>query len=276
MLAFAGNSLLCRLALGEGHIDAASFTAIRVIAGAVTLVVIMLPRWRARQSDSGDWWSAAMLFVYMAGFSFAYRSLGAGTGALILFGAVQLTMLAAAARRGERFSLQGWCGLVIALAGLAWLVAPGVTAPDTTGTLLMATAGVAWGIYSLRGRGPGNPMERTALNFLYAVPFVVLTSVVFSKLLFVTGTGVALAIASGAVTSGLGYVIWYAALPGLSATAASVVQLTVPVIAALGGVLWLSEDLTQRLVVAAIMTLGGVWLVLVQRSQTAGKAELDR
>ncbi|MBT8085832.1 MAG: DMT family transporter [Woeseia sp.] len=265
MLAFAGNSLLCRLALGQDLIDAASFTSVRVFAGAVTLAVMMLPRWRRESPGPVNWPAAVMLFVYMAGFSFAYRSLTAGTGALILFGAVQLTMIAFALRASERFSMQGWTGLAVALAGLAWLVAPGVTAPDTVGAIQMTVAGIAWGIYSLRGRNSHHALESTALNFICAVPLVLATSLIFIDAMLATPAGIGLAVVSGAITSGLGYVIWYAALPGLPATTASIVQLTVPVIAAFGGVAWLAEDMTPRLVVASIATLGGVWMVLSQR-----------
>lgn len=270
MLAFAGNSLLCRLALGQGLIDAASFTSVRVIAGAATLAILILPRWREQGRIAGDWWASAMLFVYMIGFSFAYLSLSAGAGALILFGAVQLTMIAAAWRAGERFTARGWIGLAVAMAGLTWLMAPGATAPDGVGALLMTTAGVAWGFYSLRGRGQGHPLERTAMNFLYAVPFAVLVSAAFMPVQNMTFAGIALAVTSGAVTSGLGYAIWYAALPGLSATVASIVQLTVPVIAAFGGVALLSEDITLRLLTASAAVLGGVAMVVTQRHSASG------
>jgi drug/metabolite transporter (DMT)-like permease len=270
MLAFAANSLLCRLALGQQLIDAASFTAVRVISGAVTLGLIMLPRWRVEGRAKVDWRSTAMLFIYMAFFSFAYLSLGAGTGALILFGAVQLTMFIAALRAGEHFPLLSWVGLVLAVFGLVYLVSPGLTAPDPVGAMLMAVAGIAWGFYSLLGRNVSNALEATANNFIYSVPLVIIVSLLFVNELQGSASGVFLAVASGAITSGLGYVIWYSALRGLTATRAATVQLSVPVIAAFGGVLLLSEPITPRLAVASVATLGGIWIVLAQRVTKPG------
>jgi drug/metabolite transporter (DMT)-like permease len=264
MLAFAANSLLCRLALGAGHIDAASFATVRVVSGAVVLGLILLPRWR-HKGISGDWRSAGMLFVYMVFFSFAYLSLGAGTGALILFGAVQLTMFIVAMRGGERFTLLSWVGLGLAILGLVYLISPGLTAPDLFGALLMTVAGIAWGFYSLLGRDATDPLHSTAGNFIYCVPMVVLVSLVFVDDFHTSPTGLMLAVASGGLTSGLGYAVWYAALRGLTATRAATVQLTVPAIAAFGGVALLSEQITLRLVLASVATLGGVWIVLAQR-----------
>lgn len=266
MLAFAANSLLCRLALGEGLIDAATFTSVRVICGAITLSLIVLLRRRPRGRDAATWRSCVMLFIYMAFFSFAYLSLSAGTGALILFGAVQLTMFVFALRQGEHFPLLSWAGLTLAVLGLVYLVLPGVTAPDPLGAFLMAIAGVAWGFYSLLGRGAGDPLESTARNFVYAVPLVLIVQLIFVGEFGPTAHGLALAVASGAITSGCGYVIWYAALPDLTATRAATVQLSVPVIAALGGVAMLSEPLTPRLMLASAATLGGVAIVLAQRA----------
>ena len=265
MLAFAANSLLCRLALGQQLIDAASFTAVRVISGAVTLGLIMLPRWRVTGRAKVDWRSTAMLFTYMAFFSFAYLSLSAGTGALILFGAVQLTMFIAALRGGDQFPLLSWVGLVLAVFGLVYLVSPGLTAPNPLGAMLMAIAGIAWGFYSLLGRNVSNALEATANNFIYSVPLVIIVSLLFMNELHGSKSGLFLAVASGAITSGLGYVIWYSALRGLTATRAATVQLSVPVIAAFGGVLLLSEPVTPRLAVASVATLGGIWIVLAQR-----------
>jgi len=266
MLAFAANSLLCRLALGQELIDAASFTTVRVVSGAVTLVLIALFRGRTHDRSTADWRSAAMLFTYMAFFSFAYLSLSAGTGALILFGAVQLTMFIVALREGEHFSLVSWAGLTMAIFGLIYLVSPGLTAPDPLGAVLMALAGIAWGFYSLLGRGSANPLEATARNFVYSVPLVLIVSLFFLGDLSSTLHGLALAVASGAITSGCGYVIWYAALPGLTATRAATVQLSVPAIAAFGGVFMLSEQITLRLLLASAATLGGVAIVLAQRA----------
>ena len=272
MLAFAANSLLCRVALGRELIDAATFATVRIIAGAVTLGLIVLPRWRNRGRSAPDWWAAAMLFVYVAGFSFAYVTLGAGTGALILFSAVQLTMFVVALRGGEHFPLPSWLGLAIAVAGLVYLVSPGLTAPDPLGAVLMALAGIAWGVYSLRGRGAADPLSSTANNFICVVPMVILLILVFVGDIRVSPPGLALAVTSGAVTSGLGYVAWYAALRGLSGTRAATVQLSVPVIAAIGGVLLLAEPITLRLLVASAATLGGVWIVLIQRTRAAPQA----
>lgn len=270
MMAFAANSLLCRLALGEGLIDAASFMTVRMTSGAVTLLLFVLPRWVRSGRTAADWRSVVMLFVYMAFFSFAYLSLSAGTGALLLFGAVQLTMFAVALSSGETFSGWSWAGLVLAVAGLVYLVSPGITAPDPVGALLMVVAGVAWGIYSLVGRGATDPLQATANNFMLGVPMVLAVSLVTLTDFQISARGLALAILSGSVASGLGYVIWYAALRGLSATSAATVQLSVPAIAALGGVWLLSEALTVRLVVASAATLGGIAIVLGQRARRRG------
>jgi drug/metabolite transporter (DMT)-like permease len=212
-----------------------------------------------------EWRPAVALATYMVAFSFAYRWLPAGTGALLLFGAVQLTMFVAALRAGERLAIAGWCGVLTAAGGLAYLVAPGVTAPDPAGAVLMMLAGIAWGLYSLLGRGGTDPLRRTALNFLAAIPPVAVASLAALGEMRWTPTGVVLAVASGALTSGLGYAVWYAALRRLTAYRAATVQLSVPVITALGGVLLLHEPLDSRLVVASIATLGGIAIVLGAR-----------
>ncbi len=267
MLAFAANSLLARLALGQELIDAATFTSVRVISGASTLSLIVLVRRQLRhEQGTANWRAAAMLFIYMAFFSFAYLSLSAGTGALILFGAVQLTMFIVALREGEHFSLLSWMGLMMAILGIIYLVSPGVTAPDPLGAVLMAVAGIAWGFYSLLGRNAADPFEASARNFVYSVPLVLIVSLLFLRDFSISSNGLALAIASGAIASGCGYVVWYAALAGLTATRAATVQLTVPVIAALGGVVLLSEQLTPRLLLASLATLGGIAIVLAQRA----------
>ncbi len=269
MLAFAANSLLCRMALGAELIDAASFTTVRISSGAVMLGLIILPRWRAHGRPQVNWQSVVSLFGYMIFFSIAYLSLSAGTGALILFGAVQVTMFIVALKSGEPFSTFSWAGLLLAIAGLVYLVSPGLTAPDPLGALMMAIAGIAWGFYSLLGRNAADPMESTAYNFIYSVPLAVAASAVFVMDFHITLTGTVLAIASGAVASGLGYFVWYTALRGLTAMRAATVQLSVPVIAAFGGVLLLGEDVTLRLVIASIATLGGVWIVLRQKAARA-------
>ena len=270
MVAFAANSILCRLALGRGLIDAASFTTVRVISGAIILAVIIFGR-RTQRSAKANWGSVAALFIYMAFFSFAYLSLGAATGALVLFGAVQLTMFVVALQQGEHFSVPSWFGLALAAAGLVYLVSPGVTAPDPLAAVLMTIAGIAWGIYSLIGRSTLDPITATAYNFILSVPLVVGTSLLFVADLAISLAGILLAAASGAIASGIGYVIWYAALRGLNATSAATVQLSVPVIAAIGGVVLLAEDLTPRLVIASAATLGGVAIVLLQRTRPAGR-----
>lgn len=266
MIAFAANSLLCRMALGRDLIDAASFTSIRIIAGAITLGLIVSVRGN-RKKITANWAGVAALFCYMVCFSFAYLSLSAGTGALLLFGAVQLTMFLTAIRHGERFSFLSWAGLCAAFSGLVYLVSPGVTAPDPLGAVLMAIAGIAWGVYSLIGRNSEQPMTATLSNFLFSVPLTIALSAMFITRAEISVSGALLASASGALASGLGYAVWYAALPGLTAGRAATVQLSVPVIAALGGVLLLSEQISLRLVVASGLTIGGIWIVLTQRSR---------
>ena len=266
MLAFAANSLLCRLALKPGLIDPATCISLRLASGALALWLLLRIRGVAR-GRSGDWYSAAGLFVYAAAFSFAYVSLGVGVGALLLFGAVQATMLVAGYRGGERTAPAQTFGLVLALAGLVCLVLPGLTAPDPLGAALMALAGIAWGTYSLRGRGAGDPVRATAGNFLLAAPLALVFNLLFLPRLHVTPAGALYALVSGALTSGLGYVVWYAALKGLTATRAAVVQLSVPVIAAFAGVLVLDETVTARLLISSCAILGGVALAILVRQR---------
>ena len=267
MLAFAANSILCRLALGQELIGAASFTSVRLTSGAVVLILIALARGRFQGRARINYRSVFALFTYMTFFSFAYQSLGAGTGALILFAAVQLTMFIVALRDGESFPLMARAGLLLAFAGLVYLVSPGLTSPDPTGALMMAVAGMAWGFYSLLGRKAADPLAATTSNFVYCVPPAVAVNLLFVGHMAAQPVGVMLAIASGAIASGIGYVIWYAALPGLAATRAAIVQLSVPVIAAIGGVVLLAEPPTLRLALASAITLGGVALVLLQRQR---------
>jgi len=267
MVAFASNSLLCRLALQHAAIDAASFSSIRLVSGAVMLAILVRAGSTKAPKARVDWLAAAMLFAYVAFFSFAYLTLSAATGALILFGAVQLTMLGAGLAAGERFEPLGWLGFALALGGLVYLVSPGVTAPTPLGAALMTVAGVAWGVYSLRGRGLDNPLGATAGNFLHAAPMALALSVVLYNQAHASPAGILLALASGAVTSGIGYVIWYAALKGLTAIRAAAVQLSVPPIAAFGAVLFLGEPLTPRLAAASAAILGGIALVLASRTQ---------
>jgi len=264
MLAFAANSLLCRLALRQDHIDPASFGAIRLVAGALVLACVMRGK-RQAAATRGDWRAAAFLFAYVALFSFAYVSLAAGTGALILFGAVQLTMLATGLLAGERFTAAGWLGMALALLGLGVLLLPGAAAPSLPGAVLMAGAGAAWGGYSLRGRGAADPLAATGASFLRAAPLGILLALVFVAHAHADARGVGLAVASGALSSGLGYVVWYAALRRLTALRAAVVQLSVPPVAAFGGVLLLGEAFTLRLGLASLAIIGGIALVLGSR-----------
>jgi drug/metabolite transporter (DMT)-like permease len=261
MLAFAGNSLLCRAALKHSGIDASSFTVVRLISGALVLWLLLRLR-TGGMNGQGSWGSALALFAYAAGFSFAYVSLSAATGALLLFGAVQVTMMGVGLWRGERLRRWQLVGLVLALGGLLGLLLPGLYAPPLLGALLMLGAGAAWGVYSLRGKGAGDPTRVTAGNFARAVPMALVMGLLTLNHATLDGVGVAYALASGALTSGIGYAIWYTALPGLKATHAATIQLSVPVIAALGGIALLGEPLTLRLVLAAITILGGIALVI--------------
>lgn len=268
MVAFAANSVLNRLALQTTPLDAATFTAVRLLSGALMLGLIAFVRHRAVTS-AGSWPSAAALFIYAAAFSFAYTVLGAGTGALLLFGVVQLTMIGYGLGRGERFSALQSLGLVAAFGGLVYFVLPGLSAPPLGPAALMALAGAAWGVYSLRGRGSYDPAAVSAGNFVRTLPFVAvlvgLVALLPGTALRPDGLGVFYALLSGAVTSGLGYLVWYAALPSLSATRAGAVQLSVPVLAALGGALLLGEPITLRLALASALILGGIFLVLCAR-----------
>jgi drug/metabolite transporter (DMT)-like permease len=270
---FAANSLLCRLALGDRWIGPGAYSAVRLASGAAFLAPLALSRGggASRGKLLGSPASAAMLFLYAIPFSYAYRTLGAGTGAFVLFAAVQVTMLASALVAGERPRPVQWIGLLLALGGLAYLVRPGISAPGPAGAALMVLAGVAWGIYSLRGRRTTAPIAETAGNFLRAsIPAAVVGGTAIARGSDpLSGRGVALAIVSGAIASGAGYAVWYAALRGLTATRAAVIQLAVPVIAAAGGVVFLHERVTPRLLVASIAILGGVALAAAVRIRPA-------
>jgi len=268
LFAFAANSIFARLALGEPSIDAASYTTIRLLTGALTLALIA----RCRRADStvvsqSSWTSAAMLFLYAVTFSFAYISLNTGTGALILFAAVQIAMIGIGLYGGERPSALQWLGLVIAIAGLIYLVSPGVTAPSGRGSLLMGTAGIAWGIYSILGRNVTRPIHATAENFLRTVPLTLIVLAFSWSSITITSEGMIWAGLSGAISSAVGYVIWYAALPGLTASLAATVQLLVPTLAGLGGVLFLSERITLRLILSGIIIFAGVGLAICGRKK---------
>ena len=264
LIAFASNSLLCRVALKQTDIDAASFTSIRLIAGAAMLWLLVRIQ-RNTTSGSGNWLSAMALFTYAAAFSFAYVSLTAATGALLLFGAVQATMIGYGIWIGEKLRNQQLIGLVLAIGGLVVLLLPGLAAPPLWGSLLMMIAGAAWGVYSLRGRGAGDPSKVSAGNFLRAVPLALMLSILMQKNTVLDSAGIGYALASGALASGFGYIVWYTVLPALKTSSAATVQLSVPVIAALGGIVFLGEPLTLRLVLAALAILGGIGLVLMKR-----------
>jgi drug/metabolite transporter (DMT)-like permease len=261
MLAFASNSLLCRVALTETSIDAASFTSLRLASGALILLVILRLR-RVGVTSGGSWPMAAMLSAYAVFFSFAYRDLTAATGALLLFGGVQLTMMGYGLWAGERLRGAKLLGVVVAVAGLIGLLLPGLAAPPPHAALLMLGAGAAWGVYSLLGRDAGDPIAATGGNFLRAVPFAALLALAATGHESVDRMGVLYAVVSGAVTSGLGYVLWYAALPGLRATSAATIQLSVPAIAAIGGAVLLAEPITARLLLASVAILGGIALTI--------------
>jgi len=275
MLCFAGNSVLCRLAFQRTGIDAASFTAIRLVSGALMLALLVWlrrttqPAGRGGRRLGGNWLSALALMVYAAGFSFAYVSLSTGTGALLLFGAVQATMIAAGLRAGERFGPRQIIGLLIALAGLVLFLLPGLSAPPLVGALLMMTAGIAWGVYSLRGRGVADPAAETAGNFLRAAPLAIALTLALLAQQHIDPMGVMYAVLSGALASGIGYTAWYGALRGLTALRAASVQLSVPVLAAIAGALFLHEPLTVRLMLASTAMLGGIALVLFNKRATA-------
>jgi drug/metabolite transporter (DMT)-like permease len=266
MMAFAGNSLLCRLALRDTGIDAATFTAIRLASGALVLWLLVTLR-RDERAGHGNWPSAFALSVYAAGFSFAYLTLPAATGALLLFGAVQATMIGHGLWKGERLSGIQWIGLVLALGGLVGLLLPGLSAPPPMGSTLMLCAGIAWGVYSLRGRAAGAPLKVTAGNFLRATPIVIVLCVLNLGHLSLDGAGIGYAVASGALASGIGYAIWYTALPALKATRAATVQLSVPVLAAMGGIIFLGEPMTLRLILSSLAILGGIALVILEKKR---------
>jgi drug/metabolite transporter (DMT)-like permease len=280
MLAFAGNSLLCRLALKHTVIDAATFTTLRLVSGACMLWLLL--KWQRRTQVvisslelpepalAGSWPSALALFVYAASFSFAYISMSAASGALLLFGSVQVTMIGYGIYRGERLQPLQVLGLALALTGLVVLMLPGLAAPSLLASLSMMTAGAAWGAYSLRGRatqkpGSGDPTAVTAGNFIRAAPMTLALSLLTLSQMSLDRDGIVLALASGALASGVGYVIWYRALPALASTHAATVQLSVPVIAALGGVVFIGEALTLPMVLASTAILGGIALVILKR-----------
>jgi drug/metabolite transporter (DMT)-like permease len=262
MTAFAGNSLLCRAALRDTEIDAATFTSVRLVSGALMLWLLVSLRGNRAPLKRGSWGSALALFTYAGAFSYAYGGLSAAMGALLLFGAVQATMIGIGVVRGNRPHRLQWAGFVVAFSGLVGLLLPGLTAPPLLSSLLMIAAGIAWGIYSLRAKGAGEPTAVTTGNFIRAVPMALMLSLIMMTSARIDMAGMGYAVASGAFASGMGYAVWYMALPLLQATTAATVQLSVPVIAAVGGILLLSEPLTLRLLFAGVAILGGIAIVI--------------
>jgi drug/metabolite transporter (DMT)-like permease len=279
LIAFAANSVLCRYALENGAIDASSFISLRLLSGALVLaLIISLHRQPAHSRSKGSWLAGFMLFTYACAFSFAYLLLGAAMGALILFGAVQVTMILVSVFSGNRLHITEWLGISLAFSGFIYLVLPGLTAPPFSGFVLMSFSGIAWAVYSLKGQQSSQALMDTAYNFLRTVPFVAILILLTYQNAYYSYQGIVLAILSGAVTSAIGYSIWYSALGGLSTTQAAVVQLLVPVITAVGGVLLLSEAITLRLTVAGALILGGILLVILGRYYFVSlrpKADID-
>ena len=262
LVAFAFNSILCRLALRADEIDAASFTSVRLISGAATLILISYFFSKTKKPASGSWPSAFFLFAYAVCFSFAYISLTAGTGALILFGSVQVTMIAVAWTRGEKPKMLEWLGLVMALGGLVYLVFPGLAAPPLTSSALMAAAGISWGAYTLRGRASSDPLAETTGNFVRSVPMGIIISIIFIPRFHLSNKGMVLAVLSGAIASGIGYTVWYTALKHHTATRAAVLQLSVPLLTAVIGVAFLTEAANVQLAISAGLILGGIGLTI--------------
>ena len=264
LIAFASNSVLCRFALGEKTIGAANFTSVRLLSGAIVLFLILQIKNSGKKSSSkGSWLSATMLFLYAASFSFAYLTLDTGTGALILFGSVQVTIILLSIFYGNRLHLTEWIGVVIAFAGFVYLVSPGVSTPSTLGFILMTISGVGWGVYTLRGRGSLNSLADTSFNFARTIPFVIILFFATYHPSDISSKGLILAMISGGISSGIGYTIWYMALRNLTDTQSAVVQLAVPVIAAIGGVIFVSETISLRLILSTIFILGGILTVIL-------------
>jgi len=279
LIALAGNSVLCRLALGNDIIDAASFTIIRLVSGIAVLILILFINKGLHFSrgspaniltvtdkkSAGSWLASLMLFIYAITFSYAYISLDTGTGALILFGAVQISMIMMGLLSGNKLHYSEWLGVGTAFIGLVYLVIPSLSTPSITGFILMAISGTAWAVYSLLGRASTNPIDDTAYNFLRTLPFIFILALFTYEQLEITPQGLWLAVISGAITSGIGYVLWYIALRGLSVTQAAVIQLSVPILAALGGILFVNELVSLRFIISSTLVLGGILIVVTGR-----------
>jgi len=266
LLAFAGNSVFCRLALSANEIDAASFTTIRLLSGIVVLAVILkIANLEVSNTSKGSWKASFMLFIYALTFSYAYTTLETGTGALVLFASVQMTMIVASLFSGKKLHYLEWVGVLTAFSGFVYLVLPDLSTPSLTGFVLMAISGIAWGIYTLFGRASNNPLSDTAYNFLYTLPFVLILTAITFQQATLSWNGILLAVLSGGIASGIGYTIWYMAVGGLSITQAAVVQLLVPAIAAMGGILFADETLSYRLLLSSLIILGGILAVILGR-----------
>ena len=273
LVAFAANSVLCRLALGSSNIDPASFTAIRLLSGAITLVIIVLVSGSKRQKflisfaqfkQVSAWWGPLMLTSYAVFFSFAYVQLNTATGALILFATVQFCLLAINRMKGNRLNGGEWLGLIMSFSGFALLVVPQIAKPSWVGLVLMIVAGIAWAFYTLAGKGSKTPIINTAQNFVLSIPFALIIYIAFIQTSQWNSIGLTLAIVSGSLASGVGYVLWYTALKHLSISIAAVSQLSVPLIAALGGVLWVNEIISNELIISAGLILTGIALVVIK------------
>ena len=263
LVAFAGNSILCKLALGQNKLDAASFTIVRLLSGIIVLLLVSkIFNEKGTTTRNRNWISSVALFLYAVTFSYAYISLDTGTGALILFGAVQITMILASLIFGNKLHLAEWLGIISACSGFVYLIKPSLTTPSITGFILMTIAGIAWGIYTLRGKGSKQAIQDSAVNFFYTSPFIVTLLIIEFTNTNLSRSGILLAMASGAIASGIGYTVWYMTVKRLSTLQASIVQLLVPVIAAGGGVIFAQETISMRLVISAIAILGGILLVL--------------
>ena len=266
LIAFAFNSILCRMALGSGEADAASFTAVRLASGAMMLAIIAASTRKTKKAvKSGHWAAAFFLFLYAIAFSFAYLGLRAGTGALILFGSVQMTIVGVALFKGDRPGALEWTGLAAAFGGLVYLVFPGLSSPPLAASLLMASAGIAWGFYTISGKGSKDPLADTAGNFLRSLPMIAVVLAVMWPQMQITRWGFVLAVLSGALASGLGYTVWYAVLKYHTPTRTAVLQLSVPVLVAIFGLTLLAEAATLRLYIAGTLILGGIAMTVIRK-----------
>jgi drug/metabolite transporter (DMT)-like permease len=266
LFAFAANSLITRFALEKTTIDEASFIMFRVVSGALFLWLFLVIKKDKKILQNGTWFAAFSLFIYAVSFTYGYGLIAAGTGALLLFGSVQITMTIAGYREGDRLNVIQLLGFALALGGLVILMLPGISAPSFMGAFLMCISGVAWSIYTLQGRGVNNPAAATTGNFIKAAPMALLLWLIVyvsaNDIINLASDGVIYALISGIVTSGIGYIIWYSVLPELKATQAAIIQLSVPLFVTLAGAILLNESITLRIVIASFAILAGTFLVL--------------